>query len=170
MTNRCYPPTAPGQVTTSILRTLVLADPRNWSVLCVITGFRRGVYEILALLGRYGAQIGSYRRFGSSNARTTWLLKTEQIVCPETSRINYQPKLRNVPEERRSYLFLSRVELRFSLQLVKLCTILTQLRLILSAISSPFFFMWDWWEIIEKRLAYWFHNVLWGVSSPLCVE
>ena len=84
------PPTAPGQVTTCILRTLALVDPRNWSIICVIAGFRRGVYEILALLGRYAAQIGSYRRFGSRNARTTWLLKTGQIICPVTSRINYQ--------------------------------------------------------------------------------
>ena len=123
VTNRCYPPTAPGQVTTSILRTLALADPWNWSILCVIAGFRRVVYEILALLGRYAAQIGSYRRFGSSYARTTWLLKTGQIVWPETSRINYQSNCVTPPEERRSYLFLSSVELRFSLQLVNLYTI-----------------------------------------------
>jgi len=34
--------------------------------ICVVSGFRRGVNEIFALLGCYAAQIGSYRRFGTN--------------------------------------------------------------------------------------------------------
>ena len=33
---------------------------------CVISGFRRGVNEIFALLGYYAEQIRSYRRFGTT--------------------------------------------------------------------------------------------------------
>jgi len=34
-----------------------------------------------------------------------WPLKMGPISCPETSLNNYQPRLRNVPEERRSDLY-----------------------------------------------------------------
>ena len=34
--------------------------------ICVISGFCSGVYEVFALLGRYAALIGSYRRFGTA--------------------------------------------------------------------------------------------------------
>ena len=32
----------------------------------VISGFRHGVNEIIALLGRYAARVGSYQRFGTT--------------------------------------------------------------------------------------------------------
>ena len=34
--------------------------------LCVFSGFRRGVNEIIALLGCFVSQIGSYRRLGTN--------------------------------------------------------------------------------------------------------
>ena len=60
--------------------------------------FRRGVYKIYVLLGRYAALIGSYKQsvglFGSTG-------------CPETPVTNYQ-STPNIPEECRPQIQMIR--------------------------------------------------------------
>jgi hypothetical protein len=64
----------------------------------VISGFRREVDDICALLGYYAACSGNYRLFGTSSRSHLqgW------IDCTETSVRNYHYTLGNTPEERRS--------------------------------------------------------------------
>ena len=88
-------------------------------LLLVISGFRRDVDEICALLGCYAAYSGnSLRTFrynlavpsskvnNSNLCWISWLLKMGPIGCPETSVRNYHSTLRNIPEERRSLFLL----------------------------------------------------------------
>ena len=67
----------------------------------VVSGFLREADDICAILGYYVAYGG--------NSLTTFreklsVLEVGPIGCPETSVRNYQPTLRNIPEERRSYI------------------------------------------------------------------
>jgi len=65
----------------------------------VISGFRRGVNEIFALLGCYTRSLVlTYRRFG-----TTYRFRLQGTSSPKTSVNNCQSTLRKIPEERRSY-------------------------------------------------------------------
>jgi hypothetical protein len=76
----------------------------------VISRFRRDADQICALLRYYAASSGNrlptFRdkvSVLSSRARkTSWPLKMEQILCPETSVNDYHSTLRYIPEERRS--------------------------------------------------------------------
>jgi hypothetical protein len=70
-----------------------------------ISGFRRGVNEIFALLRCYAALTGSYRR--------SWYKKPSKNVK------NYQSTLHNIPEEGKPRDFVSKHEFVF-LALVKL--------------------------------------------------
>jgi hypothetical protein len=63
---------------------------QKYVYLMLISGFRRDVNEICALLGYYTASCGNCL----------------PIRCPETSINNYHRTPCNVPEERRSYLML----------------------------------------------------------------
>jgi hypothetical protein len=76
----------------------------------LISGFRRHVDEICALLGYYSASSGSYvpsfrdhLSVPSSRFKKSWPLKMGPIGCPETSVQNYHSTLSNIPEERRSH-------------------------------------------------------------------
>jgi hypothetical protein len=86
----------------------------------VISGFRRDVDEICALVGYYAAPSGcsvpTFRdnlsvpssRVKNSKKNvsswTSWHLKIGPIGYPETSVQNYHSVLRNIPEERRSHI------------------------------------------------------------------
>jgi len=79
-----------------------------------------GKKEIFALLGCYAALIGSYlptfrdcRSVTSLMVSGLWHINMGPIGCPETSVINYQSTLRNIPEERRS-LFTPRRKLEIT--------------------------------------------------------
>ena len=94
-----------------------------YACLCVISGFRRDVHEICALLGCYAALSGisvpTFREnlsgpiFKGREVKTkswdSWSLKMGQIDCPETSVQNYHSILRNIQKkkERRSRACLS---------------------------------------------------------------
>jgi hypothetical protein len=67
-----------------------------WDNFWVISGFRREVNEIFALLGCYATQIVSYFSW------TACTLKMGPTGCPETSVNNYRSMQCNNPEERRS--------------------------------------------------------------------
>jgi hypothetical protein len=78
-------------------------------------GFRRNVYESCTLLGHYAARsrnsvltlVGKMSVTLSRVQKYSWFpgpLKTEKIVCPETSVRNYHSTLRNIPDERRSII------------------------------------------------------------------
>jgi len=59
------------------------------TVLCVIPGFRRSVYEIFALLGCYAALIDSYRRFGTTyryHLQGSSSLSVGEIFCIRPDR------------------------------------------------------------------------------------
>jgi len=73
----------------------------------LISGFWREVDGICALLGYYIAyNDNSLPMFGGnlsvSSSRVKKYKKIGQTGCPETSVKNYQYKLRNIPEKRRS--------------------------------------------------------------------
>ena len=80
-----------------------------YSLSCVISDFRRGVNEIIALLGCYRCRLkGNYRRFGNAY-RFRLQRAAGPICCPETSENNYQSTPCNISEERRCHaFFLSR--------------------------------------------------------------
>jgi hypothetical protein len=65
-------------------------DNRLNCIQCVISGFRRGVDEVFALLGPYAVFVGP-------------LFKSQAVQ--EMSVDNYQHALRNNPEERRPELY-----------------------------------------------------------------
>jgi len=80
----------------------------------VISGLRRGVNEIFALLWRYSALICSYRRFGTaypshlhgqeaqdSSRTASHLKKTGPIGSPGTSITHLKWTLCNIREDRR---------------------------------------------------------------------
>jgi hypothetical protein len=81
----------------------------------LISGFRRDVDEICALLGYYAASYGnciptfwdnvsvpSSRVKSLTVISDSWHLKMGHIGCPETSVYNYHTTPRNIPEERTS--------------------------------------------------------------------
>ena len=78
--------------------------------LSAISGFRRDVDEIWALLWYHaafsGISVPTFRdTLSVSHSWTSWPLKMGPIGCPETLVHNYHSKLRNIPEERRSQIF-----------------------------------------------------------------
>jgi len=71
------------------------------NTVCVISGFSRSVNEIFALLDCHAAQIGSYRRFGTTfQSRCLTLEDVPGKLSRKVS--NYQSTLCNITEERRS--------------------------------------------------------------------
>ena len=78
----------------------------------VITGFRRDINEICALLGYYAASCGnplptfrdsvSVPSSRAKKSKKTWPLNMGPIRYPETSVKDYHSTLRNTPEECRS--------------------------------------------------------------------
>jgi hypothetical protein len=77
----------------------------------VISGFRRNVDDICALLGYYAILSGSSVPTFRDNLSISPIFKGQEIqeplnmgliACPETSVQNYDSTLRNIPEERRS--------------------------------------------------------------------
>ena len=91
----------------------------------LVPGVQSVRFEIFTLLGRYAAQIDSqlptFRdnlSVSSSRIKQLWPLNTGPTGCPETSESNYQPTLRNIPEDQRSHLHRGgslRSSVRFSL-------------------------------------------------------
>jgi len=60
---------------------------------------------LLVIYQRLVTTYQSHLKGSSSHSSwTAWLLKMERIVFPEVSVNNYQPMLRNTPEEQRSHL------------------------------------------------------------------
>ena len=99
------------QQNTQAFRQLLLYYLTVW----VISGFRRGVGAICALLLDYAAyRCNSLPTFRdnppvpSSRVKKfssiSWPLKMEPMGCPETSERNYNYMLRNITEERTSHL------------------------------------------------------------------
>jgi hypothetical protein len=77
----------------------------------MISGIRRDVYKICALLGYYTAScdncLPTFRdnvSVASSRVLDSWPLKMGPIRCPETSVNNYHTTSRNIPEGRRNYI------------------------------------------------------------------
>jgi hypothetical protein len=71
----------------------------------VISGFRRDVDEIYALLGYNAALSGSYvPTFRDNLSVPSSRFKWGPIGCPETSVHNYHSMLRSITEERRSHV------------------------------------------------------------------
>ena len=75
------------------LRTFI---PIKRERLCVTSGFHRDVNDVFALLGSYTALICSY-------LPTFWDRISDQNSRFKQSVTNYQPTLRNAPEERRPH-------------------------------------------------------------------
>jgi hypothetical protein len=81
---------------------------RRAVVLCVILVFHRDIDESYAVLEYYAALGGSSVPTFRDNLsvptsrvkNSSWRLKTEPIICPETSVRNCHSMLRNIPEER----------------------------------------------------------------------
>ena len=73
--------------------------PFETRVQCEISGFRRGVVEIFALLGCYAVLVGCWQQTKKSN----WTVYTLKNGTDITSRNvgNYKQTLCNIPEERR---------------------------------------------------------------------
>jgi len=78
-------------------------------VLCLISGFSRGINEICALLGFYATKSSLLPTFRDipifksqaveeQSALTSWPLNMGQIDCSETSVRNYHYMLRKIPE------------------------------------------------------------------------
>jgi hypothetical protein len=78
----------------------MFVSTENFAARTVISGFRRDVNEICALLGCYAASCGNCL----PKFRDSWPLKMGPIRCPETSVNNYHTTLRNITEERWSFL------------------------------------------------------------------
>jgi hypothetical protein len=70
---------------------------------CVIPDLRRRVQDL-----RSCGMLRSYQRLGTTYLS---LLKMGPIDCPETSVTTYQSTLRNIPEERRSRVIHSVLQL-----------------------------------------------------------
>jgi hypothetical protein len=76
---------------------LSLARSQHFPQSCMITGFRRGVNEIFALLECYAVHIGSYiTTFRDNLLPSSWTLKMGPTDCPETSATTYQSTLLNI--------------------------------------------------------------------------
>jgi hypothetical protein len=70
----------------------------------VISGFRRGVKDVFALLGYCAAFIIGYRRFGTgyrSHPHGSSLILEDGTDTLSQNVGNYQSTLRNIPEEQR---------------------------------------------------------------------
>jgi hypothetical protein len=90
----------------------------NSRFLHLISGFRRNVHEICALLGRYAASSGNplsmfrdsvlvlYSGVGLLDPMVSWPLKMG-MTCSETSAKHYHSVLRNTPEKCRCQGFCS---------------------------------------------------------------
>jgi hypothetical protein len=78
---------------------------RKSELVCLISGYRRDVNEIIALLGCYAPCICSYRRLGTTYRSDLqgqiWPLKIGPIGCPGKSVTNRQSTLRKYPEQQR---------------------------------------------------------------------
>jgi hypothetical protein len=73
----------------------------------MISNFRRGVNQFLALLGCYATLIVNYQHIGPilkgeevQEKNISWSLKMGPIRCPETSVNSYNTTLSNISEER----------------------------------------------------------------------
>jgi hypothetical protein len=75
----------------------------KWVNECVVSGFRRGVHEFFALLGRYAAEtvLAIPCRSHRQGSTVPWPLKMRPISCPETSITNYKYALLNISKEQR---------------------------------------------------------------------
>jgi hypothetical protein len=78
-------------------RDATMMHSRNVNVLCVISGFRRDIYEICALLEYYAAL---------SRVKKSKTLEDGPIGGSEMSVQNHHSTLRNNAEERRSHINL----------------------------------------------------------------
>jgi len=87
--------------------TIVLASHNYYTAITktlLVSGFRRKLDEICALLGNYAAYCGNSLPTFRDNplVSSSRSLKTGPIGCPETSARNYHYTLTNNPEECRS--------------------------------------------------------------------
>ena len=69
----------------------------------LISGFRRDVDEICALLGYYATSSGNYLPTFRDNISVPSSSVMGPISCPETSVKDYYATLCNIPEESRSH-------------------------------------------------------------------
>jgi hypothetical protein len=72
--------------------------------LCLISGIRRNVHEIFALLGRYVAYIGGYLLTFRDHLSMSSSRVKQLLGCSVISVINYNSALCNIPEERKRRL------------------------------------------------------------------
>jgi hypothetical protein len=90
---------------------LMFISEQKQRVLAVISGFRRDIDEISALLGYYatsnGNHLSTFRENVSVPSSRVKTSKKKVIGCLETSVKDYHSTLRNTPEERRSHCVLS---------------------------------------------------------------
>jgi hypothetical protein len=99
-----------------VFKFCVSVEKTRWQILSnkwtfVISGFRRDVDDIWALLGCYATSSGnplptypSHLQGSRSPRRLMDTWRWDRYVFPETSVKDYHSTLRNIPEERRSQI------------------------------------------------------------------